>query len=187
MPPPRRAPTRCSASWRRRTARCWARDGRAAAAVRASRAARSRCCRFIYTTAAIPTGCPLAYAWSTLLKRDLARDPRAARPGAAGQPVVRSGARHAGGHARRTAAAHAKRGGRVPWHFLTTRSVPELLPLLDGFGQDVRGRADAQGAATRPHPRAQGVPDRPATAWCARSTPPRSCSRRSCSTTSRRC
>ena len=29
-------------------------------------------------------------------------------------------------------------GGRVPWHFLTTRSPRAVAPLLDGFGQDVR-------------------------------------------------
>ena len=36
----------------------------------------------------------------------------------------------------------------VPWHFLTTRSHRELVPLLDGFGQDVWTPTDPSDAAT---------------------------------------
>ncbi|HVE88555.1 MAG TPA: SCO family protein [Burkholderiaceae bacterium] len=35
------------------------------------------------------------------------------------------------------------------WQFFTTRSMTELTPLLDGFGQDVRIDADASGRPTR--------------------------------------
>ena len=30
------------------------------------------------------------------------------------------------------------KGNGLRWYFLTTRSARELLPLVDGFGQDVR-------------------------------------------------
>ena len=35
------------------------------------------------------------------------------------------------------------------WRFLTARRVPELLPVLDDFGQDVSVETDANGRATR--------------------------------------
>jgi protein SCO1 len=35
------------------------------------------------------------------------------------------------------------------WRFLTARRVPELLPVLDDFGQDVSIESDANGRATR--------------------------------------
>jgi len=38
---------------------------------------------------------------------------------------------------------------RVRWRFLTTASVPRLLPLLEGFGQDVSVELDARGRPTR--------------------------------------
>jgi len=40
-------------------------------------------------------------------------------------------------------------GDRAPWKFLTTASVPALLPLLRGFGQDVSVELDAKGRPTR--------------------------------------
>src|SRR3989442_13402401 len=40
----------------------------------------------------------------------------------------------------------------LPWHFLTTRSHRELVPLLDGFGQDVWTPTDPSDAATGPLP-----------------------------------
>jgi cytochrome oxidase Cu insertion factor (SCO1/SenC/PrrC family) len=38
---------------------------------------------------------------------------------------------------------------RVRWWFLTTASVPQLLPLLEGFGQGVSVELDARGRPTR--------------------------------------
>lgn len=38
---------------------------------------------------------------------------------------------------------------RVRWWHLTTASVPRLLPLLDGFGQDVTVESDERGRPTR--------------------------------------
>ena len=40
-------------------------------------------------------------------------------------------------------------GNRAHWRFLTTASVPALLPLLRGFGQDVSVEVDAKGRPTR--------------------------------------
>ncbi len=102
---------------------------------------------FIYTTCVDPHGCPLAYrvfdtvrdavaAAPTLRDRvrlvtlsfDPARDTPAAMRGYAGSRV---------------------RGGDVPWLFLTTRSARELMPLVEGFGQDVRYTLDRSGGAPR--------------------------------------
>jgi protein SCO1 len=41
------------------------------------------------------------------------------------------------------------RAGSVPWLFLTTRSARELMPLVDGFGQDIRYTVDRSGGAPR--------------------------------------
>jgi cytochrome oxidase Cu insertion factor (SCO1/SenC/PrrC family) len=38
---------------------------------------------------------------------------------------------------------------KFDWRFLTARGVPELLPLLDEFGQDVSVETDENGRATR--------------------------------------
>ena len=38
---------------------------------------------------------------------------------------------------------------RLEWRFLTAPSVRALLPLLDGFGQDVSVETDARGRPTR--------------------------------------
>lgn len=44
-------------------------------------------------------------------------------------------------------------GAGPPWHFLTTRSRRDLVPVLQGFGQDVWTVADGSGerAGTLPH------------------------------------
>lgn len=96
---------------------------------------------FIYTYCTDAKGCPLAYATLHKLKqsiqaipgmRDKVRfvsmsfDPQYDTPEA-----MRS---YGGKDARDT------RG--LSWHFLTTRSRKDLLPLLDGFGQDVSIAAD---------------------------------------------
>jgi hypothetical protein len=41
------------------------------------------------------------------------------------------------------------RAGAVPWLFLTTRSARELMPLVEGFGQDIRYTVDRSGGAPR--------------------------------------
>src|SRR5204863_4817065 len=39
--------------------------------------------------------------------------------------------------------------GALPWYFLTTRSARELMPLVEGFGQDVRTTRVRAGGKTR--------------------------------------
>lgn len=96
---------------------------------------------FIYTTCTDANGCPLALAILHDLRAQLEKtaafrekvrlvslsfDPEHDTP-----DVMRL----YGGNA-------AADSGRLPWHFLTTSSPKELLPLLDGFGQDVSITAD---------------------------------------------
>jgi protein SCO1 len=93
---------------------------------------------FIYTTCSDPEGCPLAYRVFDALQDAIAATPRLhgkvrfvtlsfdpARdtPDAMG--------RYAGSRA-------VAKGDGLRWYFLTTRSARELLPLVEGFGQDVR-------------------------------------------------
>src|SRR2546426_6867957 len=40
------------------------------------------------------------------------------------------------------AASRVKESRGVRWYFLTTRSVRDLLPLVEGFGQDIRYSVD---------------------------------------------
>lgn len=91
---------------------------------------------FIYSSCADPGGCPYAYMVFHQLQSRLERDPRLAgqvRLVSLSFDPVRDTpevlALYAGDNAR---------GGRpVEWAFLTTGSVKALLPILDGFGQDV--------------------------------------------------
>jgi protein SCO1 len=92
---------------------------------------------FIYTTCVDPTGCPLAYEVFNSLKAKILTTPATA---ARVQLVSLSFdplrdtpdvMKHYGG-------SHVKNRDGLPWYFLTTRSPKELLPLVEGFGQDVR-------------------------------------------------
>ena len=99
---------------------------------------------FVYTTCSDARGCPLALATLHTLKAAIGADPALREkvrlvsmsfdPDFDTPPVMRS----YGG-------AAAAAGARPRWHFLTTHSVRQLTPLLDGFGQDV-----GMGAADRP-------------------------------------
>ena len=92
---------------------------------------------FIYTTCSDPDGCPLAYRVFDALKEAIGA--RAELHGrvrfvtlsfdpARDTPEVM--ARYAGSRAHDA-------GAGLRWYFLTTRSARELLPLVEGFGQDV--------------------------------------------------
>jgi protein SCO1/2 len=102
---------------------------------------------FVYTYCSDPIGCPLAYATMADLKSrvladtslhgkvrfvSLSFDPTNDTPDAM----------------RLYGAEHAK-STALPWHFLTTYSPRFLLPILDGYGQDVEVELDAKGAPTR--------------------------------------
>ena len=103
---------------------------------------------FIYTTCVDPDGCPLAYRVF-----DTVRDAVAAVP--ALRDRVRlvtlsfDPARDTPAAMRRYAGGSRLRGGDVPWLFLTTPSARELMPLVEGFGQDVRYEVDRSSGAVR--------------------------------------
>lgn len=91
---------------------------------------------FMYSSCADPTGCPYAFTVMHQLKHALEKLPQASGrvrfvslsfdPERDTPQVLALYGRDHGG-----AAQH------VAWEFLTTRSRRELLPILDGFGQDV--------------------------------------------------
>ena len=92
---------------------------------------------FIYTTCVDPLGCPHAYRVFDALKEAIAATPELhgkvrfvtlSFDPARDTPEVM--AQYAGSRARDT-------GAGLRWYFLTTRSARELLPLVEGFGQDV--------------------------------------------------
>jgi len=97
---------------------------------------------FIYTTCVDPEGCPLAYRVFDTLKQTIVGAPAlrdriqfvtlSFDPARDSPAVMRF---YAGSRARN------ERGG-LRWYFLTTRSARELMPLVEGFGQDVRYTVD---------------------------------------------
>ena len=117
---------------------------------------------FIYTSCTDPAGLPARLSG---LRPAEGRDPGypgAAGPGAARHPELRSRPRLAS-VMKRYAGSRLEDEGGLRWFFLTTPSVRELLPLVEGFGQDVRyarGPLDRPARATA-LPRPQGLPDRP--------------------------
>ena len=91
----------------------------------------------IYTRCSDPDGCPRAtWAFAEVkrrlkMQRGLAEDERLVS--------LSFDPRHDTPQFLKTYAANAKSSDRsVEWHFLTTGSLRELMPLLDGFGQDLR-------------------------------------------------
>jgi protein SCO1 len=92
---------------------------------------------FIYTSCPDPEGCPRAYRVFDNLKTQIRQHP--ALHGKVrfvtlsfdperDTPAVMS---HYG-------SGRLKESNVLEWHFLTTRSTAEVMPLIDGFGQDVR-------------------------------------------------
>lgn len=104
---------------------------------------------FIYTTCADPEGCPLAYRVFDALKEAIAATPSlhgkvrfvtlSFDPARDSPEVMRH---YAGSRA-------VEKEGGLRWYFLTTRSARELLPVVEGFGQDVRITFDRSGARPR--------------------------------------
>ncbi len=91
---------------------------------------------FIYTSCRDAKGCPLAYAVLQLIERELEK--RASLQGKVRLVTLSFDPQHDTPEVMRQYG-----GGKITdahglrWHFLTTRSKKELIPLLDGFGQDV--------------------------------------------------
>jgi protein SCO1 len=92
---------------------------------------------FIYTTCVDPQGCPLAYKVFDALKQAIESTPRlhgkvrfvtlSFDPARDTPDVMHS---YAGSRA-------VDHGKTLRWYFLTTRSARELMPLVEGFGQDI--------------------------------------------------
>jgi cytochrome oxidase Cu insertion factor (SCO1/SenC/PrrC family) len=91
---------------------------------------------FIYSSCADASGCPYAYMVFHQLQSRLERNPRLA-----GQVRLVSlsfdPARDTPEVLALYAGDNAGGGRAVEWAFLTTASMKDLLPILDGFGQDV--------------------------------------------------
>jgi cytochrome oxidase Cu insertion factor (SCO1/SenC/PrrC family) len=104
---------------------------------------------FIYTTCTDPEGCPLAYRVFDALNEAIAATPSlhgkvrfvtlSFDPARDSPDVMRQ---YAGSRA-------VEKGGGPRWYFLTTGSANELLPLVEGFGQDIRVTFDRSGARPR--------------------------------------
>lgn len=104
---------------------------------------------FIYTTCVDPEGCPLAYRVFDALKETIAAAPSlhgkvrfvtlSFDPARDSPDVMRQ---YAGSRA-------AEKKGGLRWYFLTTGSARELMPLVEGFGQDVRVTFDRSSGRPR--------------------------------------
>jgi cytochrome oxidase Cu insertion factor (SCO1/SenC/PrrC family) len=102
---------------------------------------------FFYTYCVDPWGCPFAYQTLTGLRERVLAEPGLAQrvrfvnisfdpANDTPQAIARYGAAF-------------ERDSRFEWRFLTARTVADLLPVLDGFGQDVAVVRDAAGRPTR--------------------------------------
>ena len=102
---------------------------------------------FFYTYCVDPLGCPFAHTTLAAL-RDQVRADRSL----AGRVRFVSVSLDPGHDTPAAIAGYAKEftiDPRFEWRFLTARRVPELLPVLDDFGQDVSVELDENGRATR--------------------------------------
>jgi protein SCO1/2 len=92
---------------------------------------------FIYTTCIDPEGCPLAYRVFDALKEAIVGAP-ALRGRVRFVTLSFDPARDSPAVMRQYAGSRVRdEGGALPWYFLTTRSARELMPLVEGFGQDI--------------------------------------------------
>lgn len=102
---------------------------------------------FFYTYCVDPWGCPFAYATLTGLRDSVMAertlDDRVRFVSISFDPT------HDTPEALRRYGARFMDDRRFEWQFLTARSVGELLPVLEAFGQDVRVEKDASGKPTR--------------------------------------
>ena len=103
---------------------------------------------FMYGSCADPDGCPYAMTVMHQLKDRLERIP-AARQRVDFVSLSFDPQRDTPAVLAHHEMGHTDDGGEISWHFLTTRSRRELLPILDGYGQDVGVNVDpASGAPT---------------------------------------
>jgi cytochrome oxidase Cu insertion factor (SCO1/SenC/PrrC family) len=104
---------------------------------------------FIYTTCTDPQGCPLAYRVFDALKEAITATPSLrgkvqfvtlSFDPARDTPDVML--QYAGSRV-------SEEVGGLHWYFLTTHSARELMPLVDGFGQDINITFDRSGGFPR--------------------------------------
>jgi len=96
---------------------------------------------FIYTSCMDPEGCPLAYRVFARLKDEIEATPTL-RDEVQLVSLSFDPARDSPSVMKRYAGSRLEEEGGVRWFFLTTPSVRELMPLVEGFGQDVRYSLD---------------------------------------------
>jgi protein SCO1 len=102
---------------------------------------------FVYTYCRDPVGCPLAYRIMVATRDALMRDAALA---AQSQLISLSFDPTNDTPEQMRMYGHGQADpARVRWRFFTTASVPKLLPLLEGLGQDVSVETDARGKPTR--------------------------------------
>ena len=102
---------------------------------------------FIYTSCADARGCPLAYQVFHTVRHRVSDDPDL-RDHVRLVSLSFDPARDTPDVMRRYAAGAPPNG--VEWAFLTTERPRILVPLLDGFGQDVRVELDSRGRPAGP-------------------------------------
>lgn len=104
---------------------------------------------FIYTACVDPDGCPLADRVFDTLKSSILASPTL-RGRVRFVTLSFDPARDLPAVMRHFAGSRVRdEGGALPWYFLTTRSARELMPLVEGFGQDVRITRVRAGGKTR--------------------------------------
>lgn len=97
---------------------------------------------FIYTTCIDPDGCPLAYLVFDTLKQTIVATP-ALRGRVRFVTLSFDPARDSPEVMHEYAGSRVSdESGALSWYFLTTRSARELMPLVEGFGQDIRYTID---------------------------------------------
>jgi cytochrome c peroxidase/protein SCO1/2 len=96
---------------------------------------------FIYTSCTDPEGCPLAYQVFGRLNEEIQATP-ALQDKVQLVTLSFDPARDSPSVMKRYAGSRLQEEGGVRWFFLTTPSVRELMPLVEGFGQDVRYSVD---------------------------------------------
>jgi cytochrome oxidase Cu insertion factor (SCO1/SenC/PrrC family) len=101
----------------------------------------------IYTYCTEPTGCALAYESSVELRERILADRRlhgrVRFVSLSFDPLndTHQAMQAYGGR-------YARDGKGLPWHFLTTRSMQDLKPILDGFDQEIEVELDERGRPT---------------------------------------
>ena len=102
---------------------------------------------FIYTSCTDPQGCPLAYRVFDRLKDEIRATP-ALKDQVQLVTLSFDPARDTPSVMKRYAGSQLEDEGGLRWFFLTTPSARELLPLVEGFGQDVQYGTDTSTGRT---------------------------------------